>query len=321
MKVRLLAVVSSLAAALALAGCVNPGYSQLAPAPKKPGPSGPVYAPLPATPAAYLGVYEQDIPHSYQLVDEFAQSVGRQPNIVLCYAGWGSSFHTSFADIALEHKSTMLIDLDPTDVPVRSIADGMQDSYLRSYAQEVRAFGHAVIISFAHEMNGNWYQWGWTHTSPKTWRRAWRHIVTVFRQVGADNVTWLWSVNGVAAGEGPIRDWWPGAAYVTWIGVDSYYNAAADDFHSQFLPTIENIRTFSNSPILIAETAVGPLAGQAAKIPGLFAGVRHNHLLGFVWFDVAQHQGIYHQDWRLEGQPRAIFAFRHAMKRYFARSN
>ena len=24
---------------------------------------------------------------------------------------------------------------------------------------------------------------------------AWRHIVTVFRQQGADNVTWLWTVN------------------------------------------------------------------------------------------------------------------------------
>lgn len=321
MRARLLVVVSSLAAALALAGCVNPGYSQLAPAPKKPEPSGPVHATLPTTPASYLGVFEQGVPHSYRLVDQFARTVGRQPNIVLCYASWGSAFQVSFAHIALAHGATMLVDLDPTDVSVGSIADGKQDSYLRSYAQEVRAFSHPVIISFAHEMNGDWYKWGWTHASPRTWRRAWRHIVTVFRRVGADNVTWLWTVNYTTFGEGPIRDWWPGAAYVTWIGIDAYFDVAADDFESQFVPTINDIRTFSHDPIFIGETAVGPLAGQAAKIPDLFAGVRRNHLLGFLWFDKAQHQGVFHQDWRIEGQASAISAFRAAMKRYFRHSS
>ena len=44
-------------------------------------------------------------------------------------------------------------------------------------------------------MNGTWYSWGYQHTSPAAFVAAWRHIVTVFRAVGAWNVTWLWTVN------------------------------------------------------------------------------------------------------------------------------
>jgi Glycosyl hydrolase family 26 len=320
---RALTLLSSLTVALAVTSCESPGYSQLAPAPApaKSVPSGPVHAVLPTTPDSYLGVYEQGVPQSYKLVDQFANTIGRQPNVVLCYTSWGTGFQASFAQAALTHGATVLFDLDPTDVSVSSIANGSQDPYIRSYAEAVRAFGRPVIISFGHEMNGDWYSWGWTHTLPRTFRLAWRHIVAVFREVGADNATWLWTVNYTTFGESPIRAWWPGSAYVTWVGIDAYFDVPNDDFDTQFVPTINDIRGFTKRPILIGETAVGPLAGMAAKIPGLFAGVRQNHLLGFVWFDVAQNQGIYHQDWRLEGQPRAISAFRHAMKRYFARSN
>jgi hypothetical protein len=64
--------------------------------------------------------------------------------------------------------------------------------------------------------------------------------------------------------------------------------------------------------VLLSETAVGPQAGQAAKIPGLFAGMREYGTLGLVWFDIAQHDRIYHQDWHVEDNPAAATAFRRA---------
>jgi hypothetical protein len=72
-------------------------------------------------------------------------------------------------------------------------APGAADSYLRSYAAAVAAFGFPVILSFGHEMNGNWYSWGDGHTAPATFVAAWRHIVQVFRAEKAANVTWLWA--------------------------------------------------------------------------------------------------------------------------------
>ena len=70
------------------------------------------------------------------------------------------------------------------------------------------------------------------------------------------------------------------------------------------------IRRFTRKPILLSEVGIGPRAGQAAKIPGLFAGIRRDHLLGLVYFDVNQHQGLYHQNWRLDDNPAAVAAFR-----------
>lgn len=116
-------------------------------------------------------------------------------------------------------------------------------------------------------------------------------------------MTWLWTVNLITGNGKAIRDWWPGSNHVTWAGVDGYLAARYMNFRYTFAPTISAIRRITAKPILISEIAVGQLAGQAARIPGLFAGVRRHHLLGLIWFDKAQSGGIYAQDWRLEGSP------------------
>jgi hypothetical protein len=40
--------------------------------------------------------------------------------------------------------------------------------------------------------------------------------------------------------------------------------------------------------------------------------MREYGALGLVWFDIAQHDGIYHQDWHVEDDPAAATAFRRA---------
>jgi hypothetical protein len=75
----------------------------------------------------------------------------------------------------------VLVQLQPNGVTLASIAAGHSDDYLRSYADAVIAFGHPVILSFGHEMNGSWYSWGYGRASPATFVAAWRHIVRLFR--------------------------------------------------------------------------------------------------------------------------------------------
>jgi len=70
------------------------------------------------------------------------------------------------------------------------------------------------------------------------------------------------------------------------------------------------VRAFADKPVLLSETAVGPDTGQSAKIGNLFAGMRQYGTLGLVWFDIAQNNGIYHQDWRIEDHLAAEAAFR-----------
>jgi hypothetical protein len=242
-------------------------------------------------------------------VDQFAQDIGRQPNLVSYYSPWLESFQSGFAMSATEHGAVTLIQMDPNGIPLASIAAGRYDSFLRSYAAAVKAFGTRVVLSFGHEMNGNWYSWGYQHTSPATFVAAWRHIVTVFRASGARNVIWLWTVN-IIDNDNPIHipdpaPWWPGKSYVTWAGIDGYYYLPSSSFAQVFGPTIVAVRALTGDPILIAETGADVAAGQPAKINDLFAGIRAYGLYGFVWFD----ENVEGREWRISS-PDAFAAFR-----------
>ena len=269
-----------------------------------------VPAPLPTNQASYLGVYEHGALSTYQPVAKFSKAAGQQPNLVGYYSGWGEPFETSFAETATRHSAITIVQWDPTLVSVSKIAAGGYDSYLRSFADSVREFGRPVVIGFGHEMNAYWYSWGYRHTSPSTFVAAWRHIVTVFRARHAENVTWLWTLQADEPGTGPIASWWPGEKYVTWVGLDGYYYYPSETFFSIFGKTIAEVRVFTGLPVLLSEVAVGPKAGQARKIPDLFAGMRNYGTLGLVWFDITQHNGVYHQDWRIEDNQAAETAFR-----------
>jgi mannan endo-1,4-beta-mannosidase len=267
---------------------------------------------LPPTSGSYIGLYPDGVPDSYAGVTAFTTATGVKPDVVPYYSGWLEPFQSSFAETAARHGAVPLVQLDPSHVSLAEVASGEYDGYLKAYAEAVRGYHHPVILSFGHEMNGNWYSWGYRHTPAAVFVAAWRHIVNLFRALGARNVTWLWTVNIVHPLHGvpsPGR-WWPGNSYVTWVGIDGYYYNSSYTFDPLFGPTIAAVRELTSDPILIAETAVASTAGQSAKIANLFAGVRLYGLLGFVWFD-----SVHIEDWRISG-PAAVAAFRRSVQTY-----
>jgi mannan endo-1,4-beta-mannosidase len=303
-------VISALAVAVSafvVLGARNP--KQAADPPQPYGSSA-----LPTTPRSYLGVYAPGSPYSYAGVTAFTNTTGVRPRLVLYYSGWPEAFQTSFATTVAKHGAVPLVQMDPTDASVAAIATGQYDAYLISYAKAVRAYRKPVILSFGHEMNGTWYSWGYLHTSPVIFVAAWRHIVDIFRAHGAQNVTWMWTVNIIKTKNGHIPNpapWWPGRSYVTWVGIDAYYLQPSWQFVPIFGPTIVAVRELTGDPILIAETSATPAANQPEKITDLFAGVRTYGLLGFVWFNAIS----YSRDYRISG-PEAIAALRQGAKTY-----
>ncbi len=286
------------------------------PAPGTARPRPPRSRPLPLDTASYWGVYEPGTPAWYRPIRRFTALMGgAAPRIVLYFSSWGEPFQAAYARAAHRHGALTMVQIEPGGVSLAGIAAGRLDGYLRSYARHVRAFRYPVIIGFGHEMNGFWYPWGFGHVRPRTWIAAWRHVVTVFRRQGADNVTWLWTANIMVAPSIPSpRPWWPGSAYVTWVGITGYYYLADDSFEGVLGPTITDVRTFTSKPILISETGITPGAVSGA-IPGLIAGIRQRRLLGLVWFDANSGR-----DWRLEGHPAAVAAFRNGIARMLAQA-
>ncbi len=312
-----------------LAAVVTAGVVKVSPAADSPRPPDPTGSPeigtfsqhhvvinLPSNPASYLGIFARGVPSSYAPVESVAHAIGMQPTVALYYSGWDEVFRSTFAIEAARNGTVPFVQIEPSGVNLKAIASGVYDTELKTFATDVASYGaktgKGIIIGFGHEMNGTWYSWGYRHASPAVFVAAWRHIVTVFRQQGADNVTWLWTVNiiGQRAGIPSPGPWWPGSSYVTWVGIDGYYFKPSWTFASLFGPTIKAVRALTLDPILISETGAAPLAGQPGKIADLFAGVRAYGLLGFVWFDAT---GV--RDWRLS-TPAALAAFRQGAEAY-----
>ncbi|MCW2901488.1 MAG: Beta-mannanase-like protein [Streptosporangiaceae bacterium] len=247
-------------------------------------------------------------------VAQFTRAAGGRPTVIENYTRFGTPFDAARACEVTRDGALPLVQMNPTGTSMAAIAAGRYDRYLASYARAVRAYRDPLVLSFAHEMNGKWFSWGYTHTSPATFIAAWRHVHDVFTRAGARNVIWLWNVNrdihrSQPTVVSPPADWWPGSRYVTWVGIDAYFNNPSDTFRSVFAVTLTALRHFTHDPVLITETAVGPGPEQARQIGSLFAGVRHTPgVLGFVWFDQDRRQ-----KWHLEDRPPAAAAFRRAL--------
>lgn len=319
----------SVFAVLLLSGCASPlawnmgaAHSGASRGSAVPGETGvpstvPVAKALGDSTRDLIGVFEAGVPGSWSNISKFSLATGVMPKAVLYYSTWKETFKEKFARTAHSHSAYVVVQLQPNKVTMASIASGDSDRYLRSYADAVRNFGYPVVISFAHEMNGDWYSWGAGHTSPSDYVAAWRHVVHVFRHEGASNVTWLWTVNSTNT-PGDLLPWWPGSSYVDWVGIDGYYYRSTDTFDSVFGHTIEQLREFTKAPVFITETAVGVTPNRETQIKDLFANVKGQDMVGLVWFDKPQNSGIYHQDWHLEDDSSALAEFKTAAERYLA---
>ena len=180
------------------------------------GPGNPIVIALPDRPASYIGAYAPGVPTSYAPITSFRTAIGVRPNIALYYSSWYEPFRSKFAILAADHHAVPLVQIDPAHVSLAAIARGRYDSYLRAFGEAVGDFGQrtgrGVIIGFGQQPNGRRYSWGYEHITPGIWKAAWRHVVTLFRREGADDVTWLWTVTAIDhdAGDVSPRRWWPG---------------------------------------------------------------------------------------------------------------
>jgi beta-mannanase len=133
------------------------------------------------------------------------------------------------------------------------VAAGRWDPYLRRVARGLKTLNQLTYIRFDHEMNGDWYPW---HDDPSAYVAAWRHVVDVFRQENATNVKWIWAPNATSwTTDGwldGVRPYWPGEAYVDYIGLTVQERYATMDIYGQHLDLIH--ATWPTKQIVLPET-------------------------------------------------------------------
>ena len=285
-----------------------------------------------ATTGIALGAFVSGAPWESAKIDEFTELVGKAPAVLMWYQDWAHPDRRKFdADRmqAIVLRGAMpMVTWEPWDhtggvaqerYALRTIVAGEHDEFIRDWARSSAEWGGYMYLRFAHEMNGNWYPWspGVNDNKPGEYVAAWRHVVDIFREEGANNVRWVWSPNITFDRATPFADLYPGDQYVDWVGLDGYNEGTGKSYTNwtQFVdlfgPSYDTLSSLTARPIMIAETASTESGGDKAAwirrgllqdLPERFPRVR-----ALIWFHERMHPEL---DWRIDSSAAALQAFR-----------
>jgi beta-mannanase len=274
-----------------------------------------------------LGVYQHGAPWTMEPLAAFEALAERPVDIVMWYQDWALARNLDLTMLqrVVEHDACPLITWEPWDATrgaeqptfhLTRLLAGDHDQFVETWARQLAAFGHPVLLRWGHEMNGHWYPWsvGRAGTSAANYVESWRHLWSVFRAAGADNVQWIWSPNALA-GARAFEPCYPGDAFVDWVGLDGYNWGGWRhwrSFSQLFDESYRRITVLTPKPLMIAETACAEAGMRKARwitdaltvqIPRHFPRVQ-----AVVWFNLAKER-----DWRIESSPASRQAFAEAV--------
>jgi len=189
----------------------------------------------------------------------------------------------------------------PGTYSLQNIIDGQFDAQLKAWADAARDSNIPIVMEFGDEENADWGAWGgvWNGGAattgygdpsfpdgPERFRDAYRHLVTLFRNEGADNVTWVFHMVEWYA---PNQSWetfanyYPGNDYVDWLALSLFgLNTLPDGrlgsfeqmlatFHDPSYPGIyADITNLGPKPLSLMYVGVTPKQGDA---PGWISGM------------------------------------------------
>ena len=198
---------------------------------------------------------------------------------------------------------------------LQAILNGEFDADLRNWCAAARDFGTPLLAEYGTEVNGEWFSWNgvWNGAGEtagygdpsepdgtERFRDAYRRIIQICRDEGAENITWVFHIN---ASDWPEEDWnafenyYPGDEWIDWIGISNYgAQTPQDDYWEEFLIEMDAVyprvdALTPDKPIFIAEFGVtnnNPLGDQAEWARNALTDItsfRWPRLIGFSWWN------------------------------------
>ena len=300
----------------------------------------------------YFGVAADGLPNDPSLFDSEDTELGQAPSTVEWFQNFGDAYPYSKVSAAWQRGALPVITWmsapnnfaqvsDLSSYSPSSIAAGVQDSYLKTWAANIAVQKMPVVIRFDHEENGNWYPWslGWakqgiTDNSPTNYVAAWQHVWNIFQSYGANNYA-IWAyvpsridtLGSYGTGQSQaqlVAASYPGNGFVDWIGMDGYqYNPAESTTYSDtFSATLAALGSFSSKPIIIAEMGSAEQGGSVKPqwIKQTLSALAANpRVAAAIYFD-NDVTGVHyidgfavHTNWKINSSPQAQSALQGAL--------
>jgi len=205
-----------------------------------------------------------------------------------------------------------------TDYALDTIAKGAHDTYIQGWAAAARDAQVPIIVRFAHEQSTrpgerSWYPW---QGDPEGYRAAFRHMVSIFRDEGADNVQFLWSAMWL---DSWADQYYPGDDVVDLVGTTvlnhglgasvewAQWRTFADLFAGQYAAA-----QAWGKPIMVTEMATAEQGGDKAQwLRDAFTSLETDYSLvsGVLLFEVAADREWPTIDWRVTSSEVSRVAF------------
>lgn len=243
---------------------------------------------------------------------------------------WGQPFGAldiNALNLVKNRGAVSLISVDTGGYTLANIAFGEQDAKIDAFAIKCKEFAYPIMLRPWWEMNGAWYSWG----RKAEYKVAWIRFVTRIRAI-APNVSFVWCPNTIWDTLSDPAPFFPGEAYVDWVGIDGYNRGTnpykADRWKSPFQvfsETYNRLRILApNKPIMICETASTEYGGsKSAWITNLLSNALPNRfpkIRALVWFNWNIIEGGGRIDWPIESSESARKAFSKGISNPYYRS-
>jgi hypothetical protein len=243
----------------------------------------------------------------------FEQLVGKSVNMRAYFWEWGEDFPAELgADLKMSGK-TLVLFWEQYGTTLDRIISGEYDSYIQQFAAAAKNYGGEIILAPLHEMNGNEDPWDGTvgNNTPAKVIAVWRRIHDAFS--GVVNVKFAWDVNSVSVPdteENAISVYYPGDAYVDYIGADGFnFDDPWQTFDQIFSNALTQLKTYQK-PIYIFSFACAPGMQKANWITDALTLQipKHPEIKGWLWFNVNKEK-----DWRVNSDSASLSAFKAAL--------
>ena len=243
---------------------------------------------------------------------ELEERVGGEFDLGHWYTSWSHAYDPVPVNDLLEHGRIPLVSWQSHVPSVADIAAGLHDDYVRDWARQAAAAPGVLYVRPFPEMNGDWAPW---HGDPENLKRAWRRLVTLFKEEGAHNVRWVFSPNVTdepRTQENRMENYYPGTEYVDVLALDGYNWGSTRpyigwrSFDEVFATGYERITALGPQPVWIPEVASTEHGGDKAQwITDMLSSTAFGRLEAIIWFNEDKET-----DWRIESSVASAEAFR-----------